>query len=340
MKKEKAYHPIPDAMRETVDFIGHIYCPVKERFSRAYLEFESRYNRTHEPKLRGIVPLGTCEMDSYGHLSSIQSREQFPALASEAGYGDFFTGTFLTDREKHSWFAPWPYPKPVNPLFQGIDLQDPLGIFSIYGAMPYVFLVNHKRLGNLPVPRRVTDLTDPVYEGMIGSVYAPDDITEVLLLEIGKEQGEPGIRALAHTIGLAAGTRELVASALGNHGNACGVYIMAWFFAHAVPKRDYLEILWPDEGALFCPLYVLVKRERTASQNACGDFLFSRELGTVMAQAWFTHIHPEVSHPVPPGARFRWVGWDYIYEKDICRRVTEIEQVYYRERDKVLSRSG
>ncbi|MDR1986134.1 MAG: ABC transporter substrate-binding protein [Treponema sp.] len=338
MKKEQVHEGIPDSLRETLDFIGHIYCPVKERFSQAYLEFEGQYNRTHEPKLRGIVPLGSCEMDIYYHLSTIQTWEKFPAVVTEAGYGDFFTGTFLANLEKRAWFSPWPGPKPVNPLFQGIDLQDPLGIFTIFGAMPYVFLVNHKRLGNRPVPRRIADLTDPVYEGMIGSVYGPDDITELLLLEIWKEQGEPGIRGLAHTIGLAAGTRELAASALGNHVETYGVYIMSWFFAHAVPKRDYLEILWPDEGALFCPLYALVKRERTASQTACGEFLFSPNLGRVMAEGWFTHVHPEVKHRVPQGARFRWVGWDYIYEKNIRQRVKEIEAVYYRERDAMYHR--
>ncbi|MDR3115657.1 MAG: ABC transporter substrate-binding protein [Treponema sp.] len=340
MKKEPLREVIPDSLREPLDFIGHIYCPVKERFSQAYLEFESAYNRTHEPTLRGIVPLGSCEMDIYSQISTIQTWEKFPGLVTEAGYGDFFTGTFLTNREKRTWFAPWPAPQPVNPLFQGIDLQDPLGIFSIYGAMPYVFLVNHKRLGNRPVPRRIGDLTGPVYEDLVGTVYSPEDITELLLLEIWKEQGEPGIRGLAHTIGLAAGTRELAASALGNRGKAYGVYIMSWFFAHAVPKRDYLEILWPDDGALFCPLYALVKRERTASQTACGEFLFSKNLGTVMAEGWFTHIHPEVTHGAPQGARFRWVGWEYIYEKPIRRRVTEIEQVYYAERNRILSRTG
>ncbi|MDR1300865.1 MAG: ABC transporter substrate-binding protein [Treponema sp.] len=337
MKKEKAREVIPDSMREELDFIGHIYCPVKERFSQAYLAFESQYNRVHEPKLRGLVPLGSCGMDIYYHISTIQTWEKFPAVVTEAGYGDFFTDAFLTNREKRAWFAPWPSPQPVNPLFQGLELQDPLGIFSIYGAMPYVFLVNHKGLGKRPVPRRIADLTDPVYEGMIGSVYAPEDITELLLLEIWKEQGEAGIRSLAHSIGLAAGTRELAASALGKQGNSYGVYIMSWFFAHAVPKRDYLEILWPDDGALFSPLYALVKRERSACQSACGEFLFSRDLGTAMAGAWFTHLNPEVHYPLPQGARFRWVGWDYIYEKNISLRVSEIEQVYYAERDKILS---
>jgi ABC-type Fe3+ transport system substrate-binding protein len=249
-------------------------------------------------------------------------------VVTDTGYGEFFTGNFLETPEKLTWFTPRPLSGPVNPLFKNLELRDPLGVFTIFGTMPHVLLVNHRRLNGRPVPRRIADLTLPEYAGSVGVGYAPDDITELLLMEIMKEQGERGIRALAHSIGFTGRAPEMAADMVANREGCC-VFLMSWFFAHAVPKRDFLEIIWPEDGALFDPLYAVFKKEETEAQKACGEFLFGRKLGTIMAGNWFTHVHPDVDHPVPTGAGFRWVGWDYIYEQKITRRVEEIEAVYY-----------
>ncbi|MDR3170660.1 MAG: ABC transporter substrate-binding protein [Treponema sp.] len=331
MKKEKTPVVIPDSLREELDFLGRVYCPLKERFSQAYYAFEADYNQSHEPKLRGVSPTGKgggADHDMYNNLTTIQTKEKFPAVVTDIGYGEFFTGDFLATSEKHAWFAPVPTPQPVHPLFRNLDLQDPKGIFSIYGAMPYVLLVNHKRLKGRPVPRRISDLSAPEYVKSVAAGYAPDDITELLLLEIWKEQGEQGIHALARNIGLAGRAPEMAADAIAPREGCC-VYVMSWFFAHAVPKRDYLEILWPEDGALFCPLYGITKVDGDERQKACVDFLFSAELGRTLVAGRFAHINPLVHHPTPDGAAFRWVGWEYLYEKNITERVREIEAVYY-----------
>jgi hypothetical protein len=128
------------------------------------------------------------------------------------------------------------------------------------------------------------------------------------------------------------------ASALGNRKGPC-VYLMSWFFAHAVPKREYLEIVWPADGAIMSPLYVLLKKEddeqAAARQKAVLDFLCGRKLGEAMAESWFAPVSREVSLPLPAGSKFRWVGWDYIHEMDFAERVEKIEAIYYRERGKI-----
>jgi hypothetical protein len=318
-------------MRENLDFLGQVHCPIKDRYSRLWKEFQDRYNSAHESKLRGVVPMGGCGIDVYYNISSVESREKYPSVVTDSGFGEFLTGDFLDSPEKNAWFSTRPLPEPVTPLFRGLDLRDPRGIFTIYGAMPYVLLVNHRRLKGRPVPRRIADLCAADYEGSVGVGFAPDDITELLLLEIWKEQGERGIRALAHNVDFAGRAPEMAADAVANRDGVC-VYLISWFFAHAVPKRDYLEIIWPDDGAIFNPLYALFKNEETERQKACGEFLFGQELGQVMADGWFAHVHPGVRHAAPEGACFRWVGWDYIYEKRITERVGGIEAVYYDER--------
>jgi hypothetical protein len=111
---------------------------------------------------------------------------------------------------------------------------------------------------------------------------------------------------------------------------------MSWFFAHAIPRRDYLEIIWPEDGAVFNPLYALFKKPETdreyEAREACASFLFGPELARNLAGGWFVHVHPETHYGLPPEATFRWVGWDYILEKPVAGRIREIEDIYYDER--------
>ncbi|MDR3337581.1 MAG: ABC transporter substrate-binding protein [Treponema sp.] len=325
---------MPDSPRDVPDFFGQVHCPIKTKFSRAWDAFKDGYNAAHEPGIQGIVPLGGCGVDINFNISTAASPEKLPAIITDSGYSEFFTGGFLSSPEKMSWFASRPLPEPVHPLFRNLDLRDPRGIFSIYGAMPYVLLVNHNRLKGRPAPRRIADLSAPEYESSVGVGFAPDDISELLLLEIWKEQGEEGIRALAHTAGFIGRAPEMAANAVGNRDGCC-VYFISWFFAHAVPKREYLEIVWPDDGAVLDPMYAVMRRDLTAPQKDCGDFLFGETLGKTMAEGWFAHVNGKVRHPAPEGAFFRWPGWDYLYEKDIPRRVQEIEAVFYDERRKI-----
>jgi hypothetical protein len=312
------------------DFIGRIYCPLKERFAASYAAFEDAYNKTHSPKLRGVVPMGSCGTDMHRNIGVIADERKLPSVLAENGYGEFFTDGFLEDDRKRAWFSAPPPPARTNPLFRGLSLADPKGLFTVYGAMPYVLAVNHKKLAGRRAPRRIADLAAAGYEKAVGVNYAPDDITELLLMETDKEGGEAGIRQLARNIGLAGNAQTLIASALGRDDGCC-VYLLSWFFAQAAPKRDEIEIVWPEDGALLCPLYVLAKRDMRAAGRAALGFLFGREWGQVMADAWFAHVNAEVLHRAPPGARFRWVGWDYLYEMDFTTRIRGIERIFYEE---------
>ncbi|MDR3122523.1 MAG: ABC transporter substrate-binding protein [Treponema sp.] len=340
MKKFRMIEKIPDSMRENLDFLGQANCPIKDRFSRAWEEFAATYNAGHQTQIRGVVPMGGCGTDIYCNISTVTDRKKFPQVVTDTGYQEFFTGNFLSSPEKLGWFGSPVRNDTVHPLCRGHSLSDPRGIFHVFGAMPHVILVNHRRLGGRAVPRRVADLTSAQYSGSLGTGFAEDDITELLLLEIWKEQGRAGIRALARNIGFA-GRRQDMASDAVAHRDGCCVYLMSWFLAHAVPRRDYLEIIWPEDGAILNPLYALFKKPETARedevQEACASFLFGRELGQSLADGWFAHVHPEIRYGLPPDAKFRWVGWDYILEKPLASRVREIEKVYYDERRRDIS---
>jgi ABC-type Fe3+ transport system substrate-binding protein len=337
MQKLKEDRFIDDGEREELDFLGSVYCPCKERFAAAFHDFEKAYNagKNGSDKLRGVVPSERRGDDKYYNIASIRTKEKFPAIVTASGYLEFLRTDFIANAESgpmRGWFAPLPPPSPVNPLFEGLHLHDPKNIFSIYGAMPYILVVNHKRLHGRPAPRRIASLIAPELNAGIAVPYRADDISEHLLLAIWKNYGEEGIQSLARNVIKTGHAPELISDAIANKDDGACVYLMSWFFANTVPKRDYLEIVWPEDGALFCPLYAVSKAELTETQKAAAAFLFGAELGQAMADGWYAHINPRARYKLSPDTspRFQWVGWDYIYEKPLEQRVAEIEKIFYR----------
>jgi ABC-type Fe3+ transport system substrate-binding protein len=339
MKSNKPHRIVPDNERPELDFLGRIFCPFKQRFGAAWQEWAESYNRTHTEKLR-IAVQSTMKDDVLNDISTIKDMAKFPSLDTEGGYEEFFKADFLDSGERLKFFEALPLPDKINPIFEGLQLRDPKGIFTIYGAMPYVLLVNHKRLRGRPAPRRISDLTKPEYSASVGSVYAINDITELLLLEIWKEQGEAGIRALGRNISFGGREQAIAEDAVSSDnftGSGVSVYVLSWIAANSVPKRDYLEIVWPEDGAIFCPLYAIAKKETEAAkierQKACAGFLFSSELGAAMAEIYLAHVNADITYKAPPNARFRWVGWDYIYEMPVEERVKTIEHIFNDEKN-------
>jgi ABC-type Fe3+ transport system substrate-binding protein len=289
----------------------------------------------------------------YFNIVSIKAREKFPAVATASGYLDFFRTGFIENAERgymRGWFSSLPLPEKPHPLFDGLELRDPKNIFSIYGAMPYVLVVNHRRLNGRKVPRSVADLIAPEFSASVGVPYGDDDISEHLLLPLWKTFGAEGIEALARNVVKTGHAPELIASLIAAEGREAGgacVCLMTWFFANTVPKHGYIEVVWPEDGALFCPLYAVAKADLTETQKAAAAFLFSAELGQSMADGYFAHLNPAVRYSMEgerghesqnlqvralPRPHFQWVGWDYIYEKPLEERVAEIEAVFYRAR--------
>ncbi|MDR0525461.1 MAG: ABC transporter substrate-binding protein [Spirochaetaceae bacterium] len=324
---------VPPDLRGKLDFLAQVYCPLKKNFAESYKAFEKTYNETQEEKLSGFVPPVSWGKDPFYTIDDVKSPEQYPWAVTDTGYGEFFQGDFLQNPEKQSWFAPAPLPEgPIHPLYEHLSLKDPKGIFGIFGGFPYVFLLNLDQLKGKNPPRSISDLTKSEYEKTIAGGYGEEDISEILLMEIAKEQGERGLRSLAANIGFTGGFQEMRSAAEGNKKNI-GIYLMYQAFAEEVEKKDFLEIAWPKDP-LFAPLYGIYKKGPAGEQKrkAIARFLYRPETGGAMAQAGFTHIHAEVQHPIPSWVRYRWVGWDYLYEKPLPVRVQELEKIFYNSR--------
>ena len=93
---------------------------------------------------------------------------------------------------------------PVHPAAAAAGLVDPAGLFTVFAVIPWVFLIDHRKLGARPMPRRWEDLLDPVYhdQSVFGGWRRPSDGTspdcnDFLLLTLYRRFGAAGLRAFA-----------------------------------------------------------------------------------------------------------------------------------------------
>lgn len=332
MKKRPVIEMIPDAMRENLDFLGHIYCPAKELLNTKMTLFMAQYNKTHDKKIKGIVPMGSCGVDIYYNIATIKSIDKYPSIMTDNGYGEFFDDEFLYGFGAEEYFEDIHDYSNVNVTYSGLNLKDPKGIFNIYSVMPYVMLINTNKLGDRPLPESIKDLLNPCYNNSIVTGHEFDNIDELLLLQVYKRFGEDGIRALASNLADFMNNVKMVQTA-DRSDQSYSIFILPYFFAKAAPKKPYLKIVWPSDGALMCPLYTMTKKNRNKEFDALLDYIYGKEFGQALANNYFPHVNSEVDNKIPGNGLLQWVGWDYLYEMNITKRVRQIEAILYEELD-------
>ena len=107
------------------------------------------------------------------------------------------------------------------------------------------------------------------------------------------------------------------------------VSIIPFFFTKV--NRDIVNTryIWPEDGSIISPVFMLVKRENIEVTGEIAKFFYSREVGRVFAvNGLFPSLNPEVNNVLPDNAGFKWLGWDYIYSNDVSELVKKVESIF------------
>ncbi len=307
--------PAPDdePPAQRLNFLGYTYCPLKLTFKECFEELCQKYHREHQDKeFHSFVPSGCGEEeDPYReNIWRVPDIADFPDITVSAGFGDFFRQEFVDRFVKRGYFKS--RRGPMHAAFASADYEDPAGWYTMYAALPSVILVDRKKLGGLPVPGRWSDLLDPVYKNSIIIGASHGDFHEDFLLYIHKEHGDEGLRKLAANVrqGMHGAEMSKFAGTAGAQGAA--IYVIAWLFAKACPRTESTTIVWPADGALITPMFLLVKESIRTDLQPFLDFVTGAEYGQKSADNYFPVLHPRVDNKLPAGAGFKWLGWDYI----------------------------
>jgi len=265
--------------------------------------------------------MDSCGKHTLNDLASELTRpEEVPDMVVSAGLNGFLSKSFRDRFAGGDLLAR--LPQDMNSALAATGLADPRGVCRIYAVNPLVMVAVPSRLGKLPVPRSFDDLLDPAYAGKIGLCGPPETAGDsTLLLHIRLRHGLDALAALGRSMVCDTHPAQVFRPAPGT--DAPPIAVMPAFFANAAPRQGDVEIIWPDDGALVSPLFVMVKATAKKAVAPLLDLFLGREAAAICAGAALPPTLPATGGGMPAGKRLRFIGWDVLESHDLGPLIAE-----------------
>ncbi|PLX66068.1 MAG: iron ABC transporter substrate-binding protein [Denitrovibrio sp.] len=208
-------------------------------------------------------------------------------------------------------------------------MKDPQNNYGMIAVVPAVFLVNKDALDGREVPKSWADLLSPEFENSVSLPVGDFDLFNALLVHIHHMFGEDGVEKLAKSMVLSMHPAQMVKNAGRKHEVKPAVTIMPYFFTKMLFGSKTAEVVWPEEGSIISPIFMLTRKDRADVAKPVADFLYSKEVGEILShRGLFPSLSPEVDNKLPENAKFYWAGWDYIYSTDIGKLLERLNVIF------------
>jgi len=316
-----------------LNMLALLPCPLKVPLQSELSRFIDYLHREKGLNLNYIIESHYNDQLNYGdYVKYFEDPDEIPDIIFTAGYS-FYYKNFVERFVKTGVFASVPN-QAVNSSLAEAAIVDQGGHFTVVAVNVLVMVVDTRRLGKLPLPRRWADILTPEYAGKVVMRGHDDYFCDVVQMNFYKEYGEAGIKALARTVKYGIHPAQMVKELSSGRSDIPPIHIMPYFFANTIANRDNITIIWPEDGALAYPVSVLVKADKMKELNELAGFLTGPEVARICADAFFPAVHPEVRQHLPAGAKFKWLGWEFIKNNDIENLINEVNEQFlqaYRE---------
>ena len=284
--------------------------PFKDFIEKHILENENQYaglNYLAEGNLNH-------ELSYYPLLDSISSIDELPDIIIASDVNNFFHRPFMEKFVKKGFFESW-LPYTPNSYLGKAGYFDPEHNFTMLTANMLVMVVDQKRLGNRPMPEKWDDLLSADFENELIMRGEDDFFCNAVMLPFYKDNGLDAIRILASNIKSGKHPAEMVKLAGSVKEEAAAVYIMPYFFSKRI-KDPQVKVVWPKDGAIASPVFLLAKKTALKEHQDLLDFLLSKPTGDLLTGRHFPAVNPESDNSSFPDA-VKWLGWDFLTSNDI-----------------------
>lgn len=312
-----------------IEVIGLLPCPVRIPLLEGFDKFNEAYQ-----KKTGLSVGYKLEAASVGaewiekNISTIENAEDLPDLFISAGFETFFDKKTIGKFKENNVFKDITSFE-ISKDFEGTDIVDPQGHYSIISVVPSVFMVNLQELGDIPVPRTWADILKPEFEQKVALPVGDFDLFNAILVNIYKDFGAEGIEKMGRSLLKSMHPSQMVKNAKKAQAEKPAVTIMPYFFTRMMHGVKTMEIVWPEDGAIISPIFMLAKSEKEKELKEIADFFSSKDVGEILShKGLFPSLNAEVENPLPENAPFKWVGWDYIYSNDIGELIRTTNEIF------------
>jgi len=312
-----------------INICGLLPCPVRLPLLEGFDAFIENYTAETGHQVSYKLEAASVGADWIeDNIQNIENADDLPDLFLSAGFETFFDKKTIGRFKDQSVFTDITGDQ-VNPDFEGLGIKDPHQDYSIVAAVPAVFMVNHDVRGDLPIPRTWADLLKPEYEQQVALPVGDFDLFNAILLAIHKEHGENGIKKLGRCMLKSMHPSQMVTNAKRVAEEKPLITIMPYFFTKMARMVSSLEIIWPEDGAILSPIFMLTKQSSLERVKPIAEYLSSKPVGEILAQkGLFPSLHPDVDNLLDFDHPWKWIGWDYIYKHDIGSLIQQTNQLF------------
>ncbi|WP_372753669.1 ABC transporter substrate-binding protein [Labilibaculum sp.] len=316
---------------DSIHVQGLLPCPVRIPLVEGIDVFIEEYEKEHKNEI--VYDLKAASMGLDWLIDDVINQENTDHLADifiSAGFDLFFDDKLMGKFKKQGIFKDSTGFDRLNKDFDNdeICLKDPQGHYSMIGVVPAVFLVNKDELGDRPVPKTWADIFKPEFKRSVSLPISDFDLFNSMLLHIYKAYGEEGVRGLGTCLLESMHPSQMVKSHTKKNQKPA-ITIMPYFFTKMVKVGGPMIAVWPEDGAIISPIFMLTKKDKLEKTQPVIDFFASKGVGEILShQGLFPSINPEVENKLPEENKFMWLGWDYINKNDIGALIRKCDGIF------------
>lgn len=312
------------SVESDIKILGLLPCPVRLPMLEAFSELEdsARVNHTLKAAAEGLDWL-------VEDVKNAKDESDLADIYISAGFDLFFEDSLMKKYKDSKTFHNYNSDRMINTDFENenLSLRDPKNDYSMIGVVPAVFLVNTKVLGDRPIPRKWEDLFDPIYEGSISLPVSDFDLFNAIMIHLYKEFGKESVTKLGHQLIASMHPAEMVKSDRRSRIKPA-VSIMPYFFTKMALPGSVMKAVWPEDGAIISPLFMLTKANKEDKLKNIANFFHSKEVGEILShKGLFPSTHPDVDNKLKNN-NFKWIGWDYINNNNIGEILKECTMLF------------
>ena len=314
-----------------VNLVAFVPCPIEAEMSRQLQLRADEHAAKTGRRLVFTVPSTPEEKEKYDRFSTIVGLDALPDAVVSMGFGDFMRENVLRGLARPDNFARVAVGEP-NGDFRGMALGDPEDCFTLISTFPSVFLVDERRLGSSPPPRRWSDLIDGEYGGRIAVSGSKDVANDAVLLTMYKNFGEEGLRRLSRNVRAVGSYSKIVAESAGEVSPPA-IFAIPYHFALKERGKEGMTINPPARGRRRPRSRVHAREERRQGKSErIRRVLHRSRVRRVSAGSGFPVPSSGVENKLPVGATFNWIGWDFIRKNDTHALKRRLSELFLRER--------
>src|SRR3712207_5336611 len=304
MKKE-------EKKENALSLLGLLPCPVRIPLLEGFQNFLQSHPEVHVNYELKAASSGLAWLKK--DVIEADHVDKLADMFLSAGFDLFFDHKWMGKWKSEGIFQDMTGLEHYNPDFENehISLKDPKGDYSMIGVVPAIFLVNKAALGNRKMPESWLDILSEEFENSISLPIADFDLFNSILVHIYKLYGQEGVEKLGKSLLSNLHPAQMV------DAKEPAITIMPFFFSKMIKENGPMQVVWPKEGAIISPIFMLTKKNRRKELQTIVDFMGGKEVGNIIShQDLFPSVHPEVKNPTM-GKAFVWFGWDFIYSHDM-----------------------